>query len=86
MQAIRGVRHDQRQFEALPIPDHIWGEVDHADPMGVFTKQPAGDRYFIDAIIADQPVTPSFRDGAAVQSVIEAALESQQTGRWVTVA
>ncbi|HMN27595.1 MAG TPA: Gfo/Idh/MocA family oxidoreductase [Caldilineaceae bacterium] len=85
MQAIRGVRHDQRQFEALPIPDHIWGEVDHADPMGVFTKQPAGDRYFIDAILADQPVTPSFRDGAAVQSVIDAALESHRTGRWVAV-
>jgi predicted dehydrogenase len=83
LQSVRGVRHDQRQFQTLPIPDHIWGAVDHADPMGVFVKQPVGDRYFIDAILTDQPASPSFRDGAAVQAVIDAAREAHQAGRWV---
>ena len=86
MQAVRGVRNGETQFQNLPIPDHIWGEVDPDNPMGVFTKQPAGDRYFIDAILADQPATPSFEDGAQVQAIIDAALESQRSGCWVTVA
>lgn len=83
MQTIRGVRQDERQFQTLPIPGHIWGEVDRNDPMQVFIQGPAGDRYFIDAILGDQPVTPSFRDGARVQEIIDAALESHHTGRWV---
>jgi predicted dehydrogenase len=86
MQAIRGVRHDERQFQTLPIPDHIWGEADRNDPMQVFVKGPAGDRYFLDALLADQPVTPDFRVGAKVQEVIDSAFESHRSRRWVTVA
>lgn len=86
LQSVRGVRKGERQFQNLPIPDHIWGEVEPGDPLGVFTKQPAGDRYFIEALLAGQPVTPSFRDGAQVQAIIDAALESQRSGRWVAVA
>jgi predicted dehydrogenase len=83
MQAIRGVRAGEEQFQPLLIPESIWGEVDHSDPLGVFVKQSAGDRYFLDCILADQPVTPSFHDGAAVQAVIDGALRSHKTGAWV---
>jgi predicted dehydrogenase len=85
MQAIRGVRAGETHFEPLPIPDHIWGEVDPGDPMSVFVKQSAGDRYFIDAILTGSAVRPNFRDGAAVQAVVDAALMSQHSGRWVDV-
>jgi predicted dehydrogenase len=86
MQAIRGVRTGEREFQPLPIPAHIWGGVDHGDPMAVFTQQSAGDRYFLDCIIGDQPVTPSFEDGAAVQAVIDGALESAQRGCWINLS
>jgi predicted dehydrogenase len=46
---------------------------------------PAGDRYFIDCILHNRPVTPSFWDGVAVQEIIEAAFTSHRSGQWVTV-
>lgn len=85
MQMVRGVRKGERQMQTLPIPDHIWGAADHNDPLQVFTKEAAGDRQFIDAILTDSPIAPTFRDGARVQAVIDAARASQQTGAWVTV-
>lgn len=85
MQAIRGVRNGEREFQPLPIPGSIWGDADRDDPMQVFTRGPAGDRYFIDALLAGQAATPSFHDGAAVQTVIDAALEAHRTSCWVDV-
>lgn len=60
----------------LPVPDSYWGNVDKANPFGVFTEQPAGDRLFIDAILEDRPVSPDFYDGLKVQEVIDAALRA----------
>ncbi len=84
--AVRGARAGATAFEELPIPARIWGAVLPDDPNAVFNTMPAGDRYFLDCILHDQPVTPNFWDGVAVQAVIEAAQESQRTGRWVDVA
>jgi predicted dehydrogenase len=83
--AIRGLRAGETTFQELPIPAHIWGDVDPAQPMDVFNKQSVGDRYFIDCILEDRPCSPDFEDGLRVQEVIDAAIESHQTGRWVTV-
>ncbi len=41
---------------------------------------------FIDSILADIPITPSFHDGVKVQAVIDAAFESDRTGCRVEVA
>jgi predicted dehydrogenase len=54
--------------------------------MAVFHNQSAGDRAFIDAILQGQPMTPSLYDGFKVQQVIDAAIASHQSGRWVSVA
>ena len=51
----------------------------------VFLKQPAGVRQFINAIINDQPVSPSFQDGLKAQKVIAAAMEADQRACWVSV-
>ena len=88
---IRGVRHGEKQFEALPIPDRLWGNVDRSGSFlsqfsGVFQGQPVGDRLFIDAILQDRPVTPSLYDGFKAQQVIDAAIESDRSGKWVSLA
>ena len=83
---IRGVRQDEDPFRVLPVPDSIWGDVDRNHPFGVLTRQPVGDRLFIDAILEDRPLSPSFHDGLKVQEVIEAAVESHSRGCCVSVA
>jgi predicted dehydrogenase len=85
---LRGARHDEEQFAPLSVPDDLWGDVDQTDfsqILDVFVKQPVGDRLFIDAILEDRPVTPSFYDGLKAQEVIDAAIESHQSGSWVSL-
>jgi predicted dehydrogenase len=72
-------------FTELPIPDSIWGDVPRDQNTEVFNRMPAGDRYFVDCILEDRPVTPSLWDGVAAQEVMEAAIASHRTGQWVTV-
>jgi len=72
-------------FQKMEVPDSYWGSVKRSDPWGVFTQQPVGCRAFVNAILEDRPVTPTFYDGYKAQEVIGAALESHQTGKWMTV-
>ena len=80
-----GARGDEAQLHTLPIPDSYWGGARRDRPLDVFRSEPVGDRLFIEAIIEDRPIVPSFQDGAKVQAIIEAALESDRLGRWVEV-
>lgn len=82
---IRGVRDGDERFTTLTVPQDIAGGVDPRNPLQVFTQQPVGDRLFIDAILHDRAVKPSFYEGMRTQSVIEAALRAHQTGCWVPV-
>ena len=88
---IRGARSDDAEFQVLPVPDDLWGSVDRTGSFvaqigELFAKQPVGCRLFIDAILEDRPVSPSFYEGWKVQQVVDAALESHRSGRWVEVA
>jgi predicted dehydrogenase len=83
---ILGSRHDEEVFEQLAIPDELLSGLETGDPMEPFVKKAAGPRLFIDAIMEDRPVSPSFYDGYKVQEVIEAALESDSSGCWVSLA
>ena len=83
--ALYGVRHDEKQFRSLPVPDSFWGDVDKSDPWNVFDNQSVGDRLFIDTIVEDRPVSPNFYDGWKVQEVIDAAIESHRSGSWVSL-
>lgn len=83
---LRGARHGE---EIRPI--------DSADPaaegvgsyeerlLASWKRRSVADRLFVDAILSDHQVAPSFEDGVAVQRVMDAALESHQTGSWVDV-
>lgn len=83
--AVRAASAPDGHFEELAIPDHIWGNVPRDQNTEVFNLMPAGDRYFIDCIVQNRPVTPSLWDGVAVQEVMDAAITSQRTGQWVNV-
>jgi predicted dehydrogenase len=85
-----GARGDADQFQAIPVPDELWQGVDRssfaaAQVPGLFTVQPIGPRLFIDSILEDKPASPNFYDGFKVQQVIDAALQSHQTGRQVSI-
>lgn len=86
---VRGARHDEECFSVLPIPDNLRGKIERSTPFNelkeLFIKQPVGVRLFIDAILEDRPVSPNFDDGFKVQEVIDAAIESDRTGCWVTL-
>jgi predicted dehydrogenase len=82
---IRVARKQDEQFQTLEVPASYWGEVSRSEPFGIFTKQSAGTRFFIDSILANNPVTPTFYDGYKAQQVIEAALVSHKSGNWVTI-
>ena len=88
---IRGARRGDPSFRTLPIPTELWGGVDSTTPFmthcfELFATQSVGPRLFVDSILANQPVSPSFYDGMRAQQVIDAAIESHQSGRWVALA
>ena len=74
-----------RLFQSLTVPDSYWGDVSRTDPYEVFTKQAAGARQFVEAILEGRAVSPSFYDGYKAQQVIDAALESHRTGQAVSI-
>jgi len=87
---MRGIRQGGERFQEVAIPDELFGDVNRNQPpvvqiMQLLTQQPLGDRQFVDAILDDLPVTPSFHDGLKAQEVIDAAIQSHQEGRWVTI-
>jgi predicted dehydrogenase len=87
---IRGARHGESSFQDLPIPAAFWGDVDSSTPFmthvtELFGRQSIGPRLFIDRILTQQQGAPDFYDGWQAQRVIDAALESDRTGRWVDV-
>jgi predicted dehydrogenase len=87
---LRGARGDEPQIKPIPIPERIAGRVDGAQSpfeqlMQRAMTQSIGPRAFVDAIVEDRPPVPSFADGVKAQAVIEAALQSAQTGCAVAV-
>jgi predicted dehydrogenase len=87
---VRGARKDEDHIRPMTIPDEIIHGVNQSLPliqhmMALFSTQSIGTRLFIDAILQDLELTPSFRDGLEAQKVIDAALESNQKKCWVSL-
>lgn len=87
---IRGARSNEEQIRPLAIPVDILQGVDPNSPIfeqdeRIFTEQSVGTRLFIDAIVNDWPLSPSFHDGLKAQAVIEAAMEADKRECWVTL-
>ena len=74
----------------LPLPTDLSNEFDGSKPFleqgkQVFREQPVGDRLFIDAILGAAAAQPSFYDGYRAQQVVDAAIESAETGRRISL-
>jgi predicted dehydrogenase len=82
---LRGARPDDAGFRTLEIPADLWEGVDPEHPGTVGQVHSVGDRAFIDAIINDHSVQPSFHDGWKVQQVIETAFAANTNGSWEPV-
>jgi predicted dehydrogenase len=82
---LHGARAEEQEFSPLVIPTELWEGVDPATPTDVHLRHSVGDRAFIDAIVQDRPLTPSFYDGWKVQQVIEAAFAAHTQGCAVVI-
>lgn len=87
---IRGARSDEKQIKRLPIPAEMLHGVDQDRPFWeqfhpIYMEQSVGSRLFIDAIVNDQALSPSFYDGLQAQAVIEAAMEADRRECWVSL-
>lgn len=82
---MRGVRKGETAFQPLSIPDEILQGADPGNIADVFQKHLVGPRLFVDAILRDYQPEPGFDVGVKVQKVLNAALESHQTGRRVLI-
>jgi predicted dehydrogenase len=77
---ILGFRRGADAAEPLVVPASDFGGADPSDAFSVFHTHSVGPRLFIDAILEDRPIEPSFYDGHQVQRIVDAALESDSTG------
>ncbi len=83
----RGARATDGHIEALPIPDRFMGDPAywHNPALAVLRLGGAVDLQFVDAIVSDRPMSPSFLDGLKTQEVIDAAIRSHESGMWEVV-
>lgn len=74
-------------LETTPVPREFWTwpgsprDPTVGDPLVTFRYDQTWE--FIDAIRTQRPCAPSFHDGARVQIVMDAAIKSVETGRWI---
>jgi predicted dehydrogenase len=82
---IRAARSADEQFQTLEVPEDYWRDVSRSDLWEVFIHQSAGSRAFIDAIVENRLVTPTFYDGYKAQQVMEAAMDSHSSSAWAFI-
>ena len=90
VQRVDGCRVDDPAIHELPIPDRLFGNA-RRDTVGntykdIFREQDNMARGFVTAIAEGALASPDFRDGLAVQRVLDAASLSAREGRRVRIA
>ena len=90
VQRIEGCRVDEPETHELPIPDRLFGTA-RRDTVGntykdTFRHHDHMTRGFVTAIAQGTPASPDFRDGLAVQRVLDAAGTSAREGRRVPIS
>ena len=89
IQEVKGARVGEGMIKELPIPNHIWGnarrDTVHNTYKDMFRSEDFMIRGFINGIINDTNLTPSLQDGARIQRLLSAAIESHNTGSRVLV-
>lgn len=73
----------------LPVPDSIWNgarhDTVHNTYRDIFREQDNMTREFITAIAEGRECSPDFSEGARVQQLVDAAVESAKTRCWIDV-
>jgi predicted dehydrogenase len=86
-QRITGDRPGDGPERELTVPDRFWGDARRERVIetweDVFRKQGFMVCEFVRAVANGQPMVPNFSDGARVQQLLDAAIESAETGCWV---
>lgn len=87
---IRGAQTRENEVNKLEIPKHFLEGIDQSKSRfeqfcELFVKQPVGDYLFVDSIYYDKTVSPNFYDCLKVQHVIDAAIEADKTGQWISL-
>ncbi len=90
IQRVDGCRAGETALHELPIPDRLYGTA-RRDTVGntykdTFRQHDHMARGFVTAIATGTGASPDFRDGLAVQRVVDAAGRSSRDGRRVTIA
>jgi len=89
IQQVKGARVGEGMIKELPIPDHIWGDARrdtvHNTYKDMFRSEDFMIRGFINGIVNDTELIPNLHDGARIQRLISAAIQSHETGSRVVV-
>jgi predicted dehydrogenase len=89
VQRVDGCRQGEPAIHELPIPDRIFDgarrDVVADTYKDTFRGSDVMARGFVTAIATGSPASPDFRDGLAVQRVVDAASRSAREGRRVTI-
>lgn len=90
VQRVEGCRAGEPETHELPIPDRLFAGA-RRDTVGntykdTFRQADNMARGFVTAIAERRPASPDFRDGLAVQRVLDAAGRSAREGRRVPIA
>lgn len=78
---IIGYRRGADSTQVLDIPTSFYGDSDKDIALDVFMHNSVGTRLFIDSILNDSPIEPSFEHGYRVERVIDAAFQSHESNR-----
>ena len=87
---VRGAQGDRTKLEPLFVPYFLVKDLDLSSEdalISALNRQPfyAACR-FVEAVLGNREPSPSLYDGAKCQAVLDAAVKSSETGRWVAVA
>jgi predicted dehydrogenase len=83
---VYGAQRGEDTLHPLEIPPAFTSGFKAGDMFAHFMTNSIGPRLFIDSILNDEAMEPNFYDGYLNQKVIDAALESQRSGRRVTIS
>jgi predicted dehydrogenase len=82
---IVGYKRGAEKAETLEVPGSYFGSGDRENLFDFNDKPMVGTRLFVDAIVSDLKLQPNFYDGYKAQQVIQAALESAETGHAINI-
>lgn len=79
---IQGVREGEEEFRLLSVPARLLEVVDRENLYDI-RSQFTGVYTFVDSVLEHKPIIPNFYDGFKAQEVIDAAKESNKSGKWI---